>query len=89
MTTQATPTIHLNGTDGAVLRDTYRAAHDAMRVAMTALSDAAPNERDYYVQTPNGFSDARKQHEARVAALQKIDDELTEILCAIEDHLDP
>jgi hypothetical protein len=61
------PTVHLNGTSKGSLEEQLRDAYDAVQVAMDKLSDAAPNGRDYYPQSPDAYYQAREEHCARHA----------------------
>jgi len=56
MATLAIPTIHLNGTSADDLIEGLVRARHALNEAVSLLQDAAPNGRDYYVQTPSTFS---------------------------------
>ena len=82
------PTVHLNGTAGEVLRDQYAAAAAAVRKAIDSLCDAGPNARDYYVQGPDAGLAAQREHEARVASLKRVRDELAAIREGIQDQID-
>ena len=83
-----TPTVHMNGTAGEVLRDQYAAAADAVRKAIDAVCDAGPNARDYYVQGTDAALTAQREHEARVKALKTVRDELAAIAEGIQDQID-
>ena len=80
------PSIHLNGTSGEQLLDLNRKAADAVRDAITALYNAYPNARDFYVQGDGAFEKARREHEARVAHLKTVRAELIEITEHVADH---
>ena len=82
------PTVHLNGSAGEVLRDQYAAAADAMRKAIYAVCDAGPNARDYYVQGSDAALAAQREHEARIASLKRVRDELAAIAEGVQDQLD-
>ena len=82
------PTVHLNGTAGEVLRDQYVAAAAAVRKAIDAVCDAGPNARDYYVQGPDAGLAVQREHEARVASLRHVRDELAAIAEGIQDQID-
>jgi hypothetical protein len=82
------PTVHLNGTAGEVLRDQYAAAAEALRKAIDAVCDAGPNARDYYVQGPDAGSAVQREHEARVASLKRVRDDLAMIREGIQDQID-
>lgn len=83
-----TPTVHLNGTAGEVLLDQYTVAATAVQKAIDAVCDAGPNARDYYVQGPDAGFAAQREHEARVAALKGMRDQLATIADGIQDQLD-
>lgn len=82
------PTVHLNGTTGEVLVDQYTVAAQAVQKAIDAVCDAGPNSRDYYVQGPDASLAAQREHEARVAALKRVRDEMAAIAEAIQDQID-
>lgn len=65
------PTIHLNGTNGNDLRDENVAACAALRDALVAMRDAAPNARDYYVQGPNALQAAQVEHADRLLLVER------------------
>lgn len=76
----AIPTVHGNGTSRDALLETNKAARHAVRKAMDAIRAAAPNARDFYVQGPCAFTAASDEHSARIAALQVVYVELTQIV---------
>ena len=82
------PTVHLNGTAGEVLRGQYAAAAEAVRKAIDALCDAGPNARDYYVQGSDASLAAQREHEARLASLKHVRDELSAIREGLQDQID-
>jgi hypothetical protein len=64
-----TPTIHLNGTAGeSLIKDNLKALR-SLQDAVEALQGAAPNGRDYYVEGPQAYSVARREHETRLHRL--------------------
>jgi len=73
------PTVHLNGTSRDDLLDGYIAAMDAIRLAIQAVQAAAPNARDYYVQSNMSAHLARDEHFTRLARLRETLDELNTI----------
>lgn len=79
----ATPTVHLNGTSANGLAEQYIAAITSLRVAQQALASGAPHPRDYYVQEPNGFQQARTEHLDRLKRLEAVEDELSMLLQAV------
>lgn len=66
------PTLHTGGTSKRALEEGYVNVGHAVRAAIKALEDAEPNGRDYYPQGPNAYSVARREHVARLAALDAI-----------------
>lgn len=66
------PTIHLNGTSKEVLLDQNLKAAEAIRDAMLALQQAAPNARDYYPQGDQAYFKARREYEARLDLLNQV-----------------
>ena len=82
------PTIHLNGTSGEDLLDQYASAVEAVREAIDAVCDAGPNARDYYVQGPDAALAAQREHEARVASIKRVRDDLAAIVEGIQDQID-
>lgn len=85
------PTVHLNGTSGAVLLKSVRDQATAVRAAIDALCAGSPHGRDYYTQdafSGTAFETARKQHDARIEALRGIYSELLTISMGIADQLD-
>lgn len=83
----AVPTVHLNGTGGKQLQAQLRAQAEAIQAAIDALAANAPHGRDYYVQHDDAYSIARAQHDARLAALRKILEELATIHDHVTDQL--
>ncbi len=71
-----TPTIHLNGTSKRMLMEGYEKAYDTIRDAEKALSEIEFNPRDYYVQDPEAWTEARAEMDKRFAALRGIKEEL-------------
>lgn len=82
----AIPTVHLNGTSGAVLLEQLKGARRALDAALDALAEAAPNARDYYVQ-PGGFSPAQRQHEARLAKLREVRSDVSDVLQGVLEQV--
>jgi hypothetical protein len=79
------PTIHLNGTSRERLTASLEAAATLLHAALAALAETAPNARDYYPQGDGAFEDARKEHEIRVALVEKARREIVDLWEAIED----
>lgn len=82
------PTVHRNGTSGEELLRQVGDARDAVRVAIKAIEDIAPNARDYYVQPGRAFEQACAEHQRRMATLIAMQAELSEIELAIADQCD-
>jgi len=79
------PTVHLNGTSREMLQEGYRVAYSAVTKAIATIQQIEFNPRDYYVQGPEAWSQAVEEMTARIAALQKVRDELDEILESLEE----
>ncbi len=73
------PTVHRNGTSKAELLEQHSAAREKINDAIHTLRQAAPHERDYYVQEPNTYKEAAQQHRDRIQRLQSVYDELMQI----------
>lgn len=80
------PTVHLNGTSRAELEDQIREAHGAVSNAIEKLQDAAPNARDYYVNGPDAYPKARREHEARMHKLADVAHELLAIFAKLDEQ---
>jgi hypothetical protein len=80
------PTVHLNGTGFTDLRDGYAAAYDAIDKAMDALGKAELNGRDFYVQGPAVYSQARAERDAAFDKLRAVHDYVGEMLAGICDQ---
>ncbi len=77
------PTVHLNGTSRADLIEDYANMTSALREAERVLVAGSPNARDYYPQGPAAFSSAVKEHEARVAKIRSVREELEAVIDAL------
>ena len=75
-TTIVAPLIHMNGTSAANLTDDLETAYSAIRAAIEALKQGAPNQRDYYPLPPDRWEAARAQHYRRLQTLTDLQDEL-------------
>lgn len=71
-TTMQKPVIHLNGSARQNLVDDYCAAAGALRLAIEAAENAAPNARDYYPLGPEAFRAAVADHGWRIRGLREI-----------------
>ena len=80
------PTIHLNGSCPATLRDDYINAGQAVRQAMESLRATSPHGRDYYPQGATAFGNAAEEHRQRYLRLKSVLEELEELAehCADE-----
>jgi hypothetical protein len=63
------PTIHSNGTSHKDLTEGYEKADDALHEFIDAFGNIEFNARDYYVQGPDAYPQARDE---RMAINQKI-----------------
>jgi len=79
------PTIHMNGTGREALLDQVTDAASALYKALDALSEAAPNGRDYYPQGPAAFEQARTEHQSRADRLRSVLSELQALAETIAD----
>jgi hypothetical protein len=77
------PTVHLNGTSFNDLRDGYADAYRAIDKAMDALAKAELNGRDFYVQGPDAYSQARAERDAAYSKLLAAHDYVGEMLFGI------
>jgi len=78
------PTVHLNGTSREALLEQVNTAYAAVWEALTALSAAWPNGRDYYPQGDAAYSEAVAEWDARAAKLRSVRDELRLLAEAID-----
>lgn len=74
MTTPTLPTIHLNGTGADNLYREYRAARKAIAAAADALQAATCNQRDFYLQEPGAWEQARAERAEAFRLLQQVSD---------------
>lgn len=79
------PAVHLNGSGRQALVSQNLAARSAVRHAIEALAEAAPNQRDYYVLGDDAWKRARDQHVARLQKLESLYAELGELVQGISD----
>ena len=82
------PTIHLNGTSKERLLEAIEEAHLKIDHAIKALTECAPNGRDYYVGLKAGatydrLEKALAEHSVRIAALLTVQRELGTLAEAI------
>lgn len=82
------PTIHLNGTSGAVLREEYHAAWQACHAAEQAVRAITVHGRDYYVQPGNdAINAALSDHRAMLTKLHQVTGELAEVIIELDNQL--
>jgi hypothetical protein len=81
------PRIHLNGTSPNELLRQLLDAKDAVRKAMRALDEAAPNGRDYYPISRDAIKLAQAEHESRWNRLLSVSEELDQLAVYISDHI--
>ncbi len=77
------PTVHLNGTSRRELENQLTEAGSAVYLAMRKLNEAAPNARDYYPQGEGVFSEAMREHAARMTKLADVYRDLSDLLEAV------
>jgi hypothetical protein len=80
------PTVHLNGTSYADLFDGYAAALSAIDKAIDALAKAELNGRDFYVQGPDAYHQARAERDAALEKLRAAHDYVGDMLLGICDQ---
>jgi len=81
------PTIHLNGTNAAALRDEYAAAYDALKKAREAFASTICNGRDFY---PQGCEAYYKARDERAEAFDHLDEAIRymgDVLMGICDQM--
>ena len=81
------PTVHLNGTSGKELLKQMEVVGRAAHGLLTALYDAAPNGRDYYVKGPDALKRAMAQHQHRVKRIASVLEELDCIAEGIAEQM--
>jgi hypothetical protein len=70
------PTRHLNGTAQKDLDENYETMLAALRDAIKAMENAAPNAHDYYVQGPDAFGIAQAQHVNRILRVADVKNQI-------------
>lgn len=95
------PTLHMNGTSADGLcepitetKNKLECIYHDIQTAYDKMRGTAPNARDYYVQNPNGFEEARQEYYARqkmldvaMAQIEKVVEELVKIKENVEDQV--
>ena len=81
------PTIHMNGTPLHALQEANQKACDAIREAVEALAQAAPNGRDYYPQSADAIHEARicLRLSPQLASARKLIEDLSALPGAVDD----
>jgi hypothetical protein len=79
------PTIHLNGTPADILIEGYTEAYVKAQELLDAFSRIEFNARDYYVQSPEAFEEARKEFTERYMQVKQIGLEMLTIIEHIQD----
>lgn len=80
------PIIHRGGSGQPHLIEAYEKANRALRDAMTALRECAPNGRDYYPLPEGSLRQAEREHEARMASLRGVLNEVDTLHACVVDR---
>jgi hypothetical protein len=80
------PSVHRNGTSCDDLVQPQLVAMVALRKAIEAIGQAAPNSRDFYTQGEHAYATALAEHESRLERLTAIRLEFKELTDAILDQ---
>lgn len=83
-----TPTLNLNGTSGAQLREELEDAIRALDNAIEKCIIAGPNGRDYPASGAEIFRQAVKEFQVRLDTLRNIRGELMNTLGNVQDQID-
>ncbi len=78
------PSVHLNGTGKTALLEELEVAYAAIDKAIAALRQVTVHGRDYYVQGPHAYGQARTEMDARLAALGQIREDVRAMHAAVE-----
>lgn len=81
------PTIHLNGTSGKDLEESYGNAADKLEDFCEAWGQIEFNARDYYVQGPEAYTAARKERDEAAAKIREVRAYLQRIRESISDQM--
>jgi hypothetical protein len=82
----AMPSVHLNGTSKESLLLGYRAAITYLNLAIEAVQNTAPHDRDYYVQKDNPIAAAIIEHAARLDKLHRVMQEIEALAIHVSDQ---
>jgi len=81
-----TPTIHSNGTSHKDLTEGYERVEYALFALTEAFTSIEFNARDYYVQGPDAYTQARDQQREIFLKICDIQQYLQEILISLHDQ---
>ena len=76
MTDLILPSVHLNGTGRKMLTEGYHNAYVALQAAIRAFNEIEFNARDYYVQPPGAWPQARTERDCASTHLHRVRDYL-------------
>lgn len=87
--TLALPFIHLNGSSAKSLMEQYRAAYESIGESIKSLDRIDLHMRDYYPlpRATSVFQQAQAEMKARYIALEKIQNELMEIMLHVNEFI--
>lgn len=80
------PTVHMNGTGFKMLFEGYDQASDQLRHLTDAFGNIEFNARDYYVQGPDAYTQARDERQAIYAKLRDIKHYLEKHLIHLDEQ---
>jgi hypothetical protein len=78
------PTVHSNGTGRQALLAETQAAWNRLDEAHRALRAVTVHGRDYYVQGPDAYRQAREEMDGRLDRLEQLMGEVAKLYCGIE-----
>ena len=84
--TPIAPLVHMNGTSAKDLLEQFVDACHALREAIAAVNETAPNQRDFYTLPETAWAQARAEHEARLHRLHSVLAELDGIAENVADQ---
>jgi hypothetical protein len=85
-TTLTVPIVHLNGSGKKNLTEGFCEAGRAVNEAIDELCKIRPHGRDYYIAEAGTYEKACREHEARIATLKRVSDELTALALAVDEQ---
>ncbi len=80
------PAIHTNGDTAQTLEAQNMAAYEAVRTAIAALQNAAPNGRNFYTQGADATQATIKEHVTRLNNLETVYQEIEQIIIGIQSQ---